>query len=183
MGRFEERRFEKRCARRLADMPLPVPFSVDALIANIEAVRGRRIRLLPVSDRDTDLRTACGLRVQTGEWTIICYRRRPTYNQTLHTILHEIGHEWLGHGTTLTAEETARYVPAVIGDELLRPLGGNAVVQARARYDTEEEREAELSASLIKRAARQQALPGTDMVSLLEASLSSPTVPFRRGRM
>lgn len=48
-------------------------------------------------------------------------------------------------------------------------------------YDSPEEQQAELSASLIKRLARRQPLAGDDMVSLLESSLSHPVAPPRRG--
>ncbi|MFB7630454.1 hypothetical protein ACFC0M_05825 [Streptomyces sp. NPDC056149] len=50
-------------------------------------------------------------------------------------------------------------------------------VQARAYYASEEEREAELAACLIKRDARQRATIGTDLVSMVEASLAHPLNP------
>ncbi|WP_367435174.1 hypothetical protein [Streptomyces celluloflavus] len=53
------------------------------------------------------------------------------------------------------------------------------VVQARAHYSIPEERQAELSACLIKRLARRRTA-GTDLISVMEASLTHPLAPPRR---
>ncbi|MER7509557.1 hypothetical protein ABTX82_14560 [Streptomyces lavendulae] len=140
----------------------------------------RQIRLVPFDDPDGGLGTACGLRVRTPEFTVVLYRRRSSRNQTEHIILHELAHEWLDHGSTLTDEEVERYVPEHIREEVLRRFP-SALVQGRVNYDSPEEQQAELSASLIKRSARRQPLAGDDMVSLLESSLSHPVAPPRRG--
>ena len=182
MGAFSMRRLRRTCEQKLADLPLPDPFSIAGLVANIEAVRGRTIELIPIDDRGTDLRTACGLRVKTETHSYILFRRRPTQNQTDHVKLHELVHEWFDHGSSLTAEELQRYVPPALHASLAERLGRGGIVQARARYDTLEEQEAELSASLIKRMVRRQLPQGDDMVSLLEATLSHPVAPPSRGR-
>jgi hypothetical protein len=170
------RQLLKGCQEKLSDLPLPNPFEISGLVENMEVARGRRILLMPVEDHGTDLRTACGLRVKTSACTFIVYRRRPTRNQTEHTILHELVHEWLDHGTSLSPEETARFIPAHVRQGLIERLG-DVVIQARARYASVEEQEAELSATLIKRIARAQGIPADDMVSLLESSLSHPVAP------
>lgn len=170
----------RRLRRRLADMPLPVPFSVEQLAANMAARSGRTITFVEVDDRGTDLRTACGLRARTAQATFIFYRRRPTLNQTLHTRLHELVHEFFDHGTTLTPAQLRELVPGHIHQSLTERMGPGAVVQARARYDSAEEREAELSASLIKDLVRELRPGGSDLVSLLEVSLSHPVAPPRR---
>ncbi|MGW1194461.1 hypothetical protein ACWD4B_01180 [Streptomyces sp. NPDC002536] len=171
----------RECERLLADLPLPVPFSVEALVHNMERALGRQIRLVPLDDRDARLGTACGLRVKVPEVTFVLVRRRASRNQTEHVILHELAHEWLDHGTTLTQAEIERYVPEHIREGLLRRFPA-ALVQGRLSYDTPEEQQAELSASLIKRSARRQPVAGEDMVSLLESSLSHPVAPLRRGK-
>ncbi|MFH0246165.1 hypothetical protein ACGRHY_27955 [Streptomyces sp. HK10] len=170
----------RRLRRRLTDFPLPEPFSIDGLVANLEAQSGRRITLIELNDRATDLRTACGLRARAESHTYIFYRRRPTENQTSHTVLHELAHEFFDHGTNLSSEQFEGLVPSHIRRNLIDRLGAPAVVQARARYDSVEEREAELSASLIKDLVRRQGPQGDDMVSLLENSLSHPVAPLRR---
>ncbi len=170
----------KECEKLLADLPVPTPFSVEALVRNMEHALKRQIRLVPFDDPDGGLGTACGLRVRTPEFTVVLYRRRSSRNQTEHIILHELAHEWLDHGSTLTDEEVERYVPEHIREEVLRRFPV-ALVQGRVNYDSPEEQQAELSASLIKRSARRQPLAGDDMVSLLESSLSHPVAPPRRG--
>ncbi|MEV6421683.1 hypothetical protein [Streptomyces sp. NPDC051662] len=170
----------KECERLLADLPVPVPFSVEALVRNMERVSSRQIRLLPLDDPDGGLGSACGLRLKTPESTIVLYRRRSNRPRTEHIILHELAHEWLDHGTTLTPAEIDRYVPERIRQEVLRRFP-STLVQGRVNFDSPEEKQAELSASLIKRLARRQPIAGDDMVSLLESSLSHPVAPPRRG--
>ncbi|MFC1403232.1 MULTISPECIES: hypothetical protein [Streptacidiphilus] len=126
-----------------------------------------------MDDPDGGLGTACGLRVKTPEFTLILYRRRSSRNQTEHIILHELAHEWLNHGTCLTAAEIKRYVPERIREEVFRRFP-STLVQGRVDFDSLEEKQAELSASLIKRLARRQPVIGDDMVSLLESSLAHP---------
>jgi hypothetical protein len=144
------------------------------------AESGRAITFVEVDDRLADLRTACGLRARTANATFIVYRRRPTQNQTWHTLLHELAHEWFDHGANLTPAELRALAPASLHDSLAERMSLGAVVQARARYDTAEEREAELSASLIKELVRGLDPGDGDMVSLLEMSLSHPVAPLRR---
>ncbi|MFJ3182525.1 hypothetical protein ACIPJN_29620 [Streptomyces sp. NPDC086796] len=175
-----QRALMKECEKLLADLPVPTPFSVEALVRNMERVLGRQIRLVPFDDPDGGLGSACGLRVKAPEITIVLYRRRSSRNQTEHIILHELAHEWLDHGTTLTAEEIRRYVPEHIREEVLRQFP-SALVQGRVNFDSPEEKQAELSASLIKRLARRYQFAGDDMVSLLESSLSHPVAPPLRG--
>ncbi|MCZ1008433.1 hypothetical protein [Streptomyces lydicus] len=169
----------KECEKLLVGLPIPAPFSVEALVRNMEEVLGRQIRLVPLDDHDGGLGTACGLRVKAPEFTIILYRRRSSRNQTEHIILHELAHEWLDHGTSLTAAEIERYVPERIRQEVLRRFP-STLVQGRVDFDSPEEKQAELSASLIKRLARRQSITGDDMVSLLENSLAHPVAPPRR---
>ncbi|MFF8992523.1 hypothetical protein ACF09H_21810 [Streptomyces sp. NPDC014983] len=163
-------------------MPLPESFSIEGLAANMEEQSGRRIVLVEIDDRTADLRTACGLRARVPDATYIFYRRRPTVNQTMHTQLHELVHEFFDHGTNLSAEDLQALVPTHIRGSLAARVGGGAVIQARARYDSAEEREAELSASLIKDLIRRTAPSGDDLVSHLESSLSHPVAQLRRRR-
>ncbi|MFJ9841732.1 hypothetical protein ACIRYZ_14915 [Kitasatospora sp. NPDC101155] len=178
------RRLRRECERKLADLPLPEPFTIEGLVAAMEEVSGRTIKLVPLDDRGSDLRTACGLRMRADGLSLIFYRPRPTQNQTDHVRLHELVHEWFDHGTSLDEDALRLLLPEHLRQGLVERMGHGAVVQARARYDTREEREAELSASLIKRIVRRQfpAGSGGDMVSLLESTLSHPVAAPRRGR-
>jgi hypothetical protein len=174
------RGLRRACERQLADMPFPEPFTIEALVANMEAVSGRVIKMIPLDNSNTDLRTACGLRVRTDEFSLIFYRPRPTQHQTDHVRLHELVHEWFDHGTTLEGDELKQLVPAYLRPALVDRMSSGAVLQGRARYDSREEQEAELSASLIKRHVRRQFRTGSDMVSRLESTLSHPVAAPRR---
>lgn len=178
-GEPSQRALVKECERLLAGLPIPAPFSIEALVRNMEQALGRQIRLVPLDDPDGGLGTACGLRVKTPEFTLILYRRRSSRNQTEHIILHELAHEWLDHGTTLTCAEIERYVPERIRQEVIRRFP-STLVQGRVDFDSPEEKQAELSASLIKRSARRQSIAGDDCLSLLESSLAHPVAPPRR---
>ncbi|MEY9840567.1 hypothetical protein [Streptacidiphilus sp. EB103A] len=167
----------RRLKRSLELMPLPVPFTIEGLIANMSQQSGRHIELVELGNRNTDLRTACGLRARLGETTYILYRPRPTPNQTLHTQLHELVHEWFDHGTTLTREEMRELLPPELLHEV-DALATGALVQARARYEDPEEQVAELSALLLKDMIRTQEV-GDDMVSLLETTLAHPVARRR----
>ncbi|MEU9005534.1 hypothetical protein ACFWBI_21445 [Streptomyces sp. NPDC059982] len=180
-NRLSQRRLVKECERLLADLPMPVPFSVDALVRTMEQALERRIRLIPMGDAQAALGTACGLRIKTPEFTAVLYRQRQTHNQTEHIILHELVHEWLDHGTNLTHAQIAQYVPEHFRQDLLRRFP-EAMIQGRVNYKTPEERVAEVSASVIKLWARRRPIGGDDMVSLLESSLSHPVAPPTRSK-
>lgn len=174
----EVRGLLKECEAKLADLEMPDPFSIPALVASIEAARGRSIQLMQVEDSQGDLRTACGLRIRDDAVTYVLYRRRPTPHQTEHTILHELSHEWLEHGAGLPTSAVVRQLPESVRRTIEAGIGSRQVVQARSRYESAEEREAEMSAYLIKNRVR--APSGTDMISRLESSLSRPVEPWRR---
>ncbi|MGW8377529.1 hypothetical protein [Streptomyces sp. ODS28] len=180
---FTLRKLRKHTERRLRDLPLPEEPSIGGLVANIEALRGQRIRLAPVPHCE-DIRQACGLRARFGEdVTIILYRPRPTQSQTEHVILHEIVHEWLEHFTTLSTEELRELLPGEGLRRLVERYGREVTVQARARYGTVQEQEAELGAYLIEqRIARRRGPAGDDLVSRLEHTLSHPVAPPRGPR-
>ncbi|MFE7114074.1 hypothetical protein ACFU99_01435 [Streptomyces sp. NPDC057654] len=181
-GMFALWRLRRRCESRLADLPLPEEsFTIEGLVKRIEEERGRKIQLVPIEGCD-DMRTACGLRARTRECTYILYRPRPTPNQNVHVLLHELCHEWFGHSTTLTKQELEHLIPGSL-HEALRGYGDDAVIQARARYGTVEEREAELGAYVIERLVARRPSTGDDLVSRLSQALSHPVAPPLNNRV
>ncbi|MEU6483530.1 toxin [Streptomyces sp. NPDC046887] len=172
------RELRRECEAGLADLPVPVPFTVEALAAAMAAARGRTLVLRELPERFARVNGACGLRLSAGDTSLVLYRRRPTAYQTQHVILHELCHEWFDHGTGLDAEALGRLLPVFDASLIGRVLGTGATVQARAQYDTHDERMAELGASLIGRMARDAT--SDDMVGRLDNSLSRP-VAHRRG--
>lgn len=179
------RDLRKECEAGLAELPIPVPFSLPVLVANMEAARGRTIVLHEMPDRLAGLNAACGLRLACGRTSLVLYRRRPTAYRTQHVILHELCHEWFDHGTTLDADRLRELLPVFDTSLISRVLAprafdiGDATVQARAQYDTHDERVAEFGASLIPRLARD--MTSDDMVGRLTNSLSRPVAHSRRG--
>ncbi|MFE9862667.1 toxin [Streptomyces sp. NPDC005506] len=181
------RALRKECEAGLADLPIPAPFSVAGLVANMEAARGRAIVLHEMPDRLARVNAACGLRLASGRTSFVLYRRRPTAYQTQHVILHELCHEWFDHGTSLDAEQLQRLLPVFDTSLISRVLdsgvadalrAGDGTVQARAQYDTHDERVAEFGASLIPRMARD--VTSDDMMGRLANSLSRPVAHRRR---
>ncbi|WP_438297030.1 toxin [Streptomyces sp. HUAS TT7] len=200
------RELRRECEAGLADLPIPAPFSIPGLVANMEEARGRTIVLHELPDRLARVNAACGLRLKSGGTSFVLYRKRPTLYQTQHVILHELCHEWFDHGTTLSADQlrqllpvfntslinrvlatdrpTAPAEPAADEPDGLPPAVTEAFrsggpIQARAQYDTHDERIAEFGASLIPRMARD--VTSDDMVGRLANSLSRPVAHRRRG--
>ncbi|GGY17621.1 toxin [Streptomyces xanthochromogenes] len=206
------RELRKECEAGLADLPIPAPFSIPGLVANMEEARGRTIVLHELPDRLARVNAACGLRLKSGGTSFVLYRRRPTAYQTQHVILHELCHEWFDHGTTLDADQLRQLLPVfntslikrvLTSDEpsarpaptedpapgvpepdglpsaVTEAIRNGGPVQARAQYDTHDERIAEFGASLIPRMARD--VTSDDMVGRLANSLSRPVAHRRRG--
>ncbi|AYG84686.1 hypothetical protein DWB77_06900 [Streptomyces hundungensis] len=208
------RELRKECEAGLADLPIPAPFSIPGLVANMEEARGRTIVLHELPDRLARVNAACGLRLKSGGTSFVLYRRRPTAYQTQHVILHELCHEWFDHGTTLNADQLRQLLPVFNASLIKRVLASEepagraepapapgpgpaeddpdglppavteafrsgGPIQARAQYDTHDERIAEFGASLIPRMARD--VTSDDMVGRLANSLSRPVAHRRRG--
>ncbi|MEU8764586.1 toxin [Streptomyces sp. NPDC048659] len=172
------RELRKECEAGLADLPIPAPFTIEGLVANMAAARGRTIVLQELPERLARVNAACGLRLKAGTTSYVLYRRRPTAYQTQHVILHELCHEWFDHGGTLDAERLRRLLP-VFDTSLITRVLASDTVQARAQYDSHDERIAEFGASLIPRMARD--VTSDDMVGRLANSLSRPVAHRRRG--
>ncbi|MFD5780306.1 toxin [Streptomyces sp. NPDC126933] len=173
------RELRRECEAGLADLPIPAPFDIAGLVANMEAARGRTIVLHELPDELARVNAACGLRLASGDTSIVLYRRRPTAYQTQHVILHELCHEWFDHGTTLDGDQLRRLLPVFDTSLITRVLTSGGTIQARAQYDTHDERVAEFGASLIPRMARD--MTSDDMVGRLVNSLSRPVAHRRRG--
>lgn len=172
----EMRKLLRCCAREVADLPVPDPFSLPALVAAMETSSGRGIRFVALDGPEADLRTACGLRFRGPESTWVLYRPRSTPHQTEHAVLHVLAHEWLDHGTTVPLAEAMQSLPTALQHDVAEAFQG-APVQAHARYGSADEREAEASAYLIKQRIGRSRGSGYDLVSRLESTLSHPLAP------
>jgi hypothetical protein len=137
LGRW---RLHRRCRTRLRDLPLPAPFDVRVLCDQVATRRGRPIRLIPMAG----LTDVCGLWIATDTADLICYERDTTRPHQDHIVLHELSHILCEHSPveTLLPDLDPAMVRTVLG---------------RAGYSTEQEREAETLASLIRQRATTRA--------------------------
>ncbi|WP_433542023.1 hypothetical protein ACQP10_38370 (plasmid) [Streptosporangium sandarakinum] len=136
-------------------VPIPRPFDLDAYMRQVQRVRGRRVHLheLPA----TAAGAICGLWLATEKADHIYVAPGATGVLRVNILLHEISHMLLGHGR---ADEAAAALARLLH-------GGGNTQGVRARYDSTEERHAEMLATLILTRASEPAQTG-DGLSMLE---------------
>ncbi len=159
------RRVRKKCQALVSTLTLPRPFSVESLIHELSAQRGRAIRLRSLPGGFGV--HACGLVISTDTSDEIYVEEKTTRFHRDHIALHEIGHILMHH------DNGGREDPGSLS-MLLPNLSPEAVsrILARTSYTTEQEQEAELVASLIRAKAGTLApLPSTGVRGKLEVSL------------
>lgn len=145
---MEHRRLRVRCEARLRQLHLPVPFELAAFCVELGRRRGRLIHLCP-TDGD---HPPFGLWLAGETADYVFYERRTSTLHRDHIILHEISHLLCDHaaGGLLDQPYAALLLPNLDTETIRRVLG-------RTGYSLEEEREAELLASLILRQAKDDA--------------------------
>ncbi|MFD9795251.1 ParH-like protein [Streptomyces sp. NPDC059070] len=130
-----------RCRRIAGELRLPEPFSVVRLVAAVAEQRGRPLELLALPSLE---RVPCGVLVATDSRDYIGYPAATTVLHKQHIVLHEIGHLICGHlDTSAEAPALSAALAPHLSPELVRRVLG------RSHYSDEQEREAELVASLI----------------------------------
>ncbi|CAL9361541.1 hypothetical protein SUDANB105_00676 [Streptomyces sp. enrichment culture] len=134
----------------LEQMPIPRPFSLDGLVANIEAARGRKIKLVAIPDHLLANTDVCGLwlRLEDVPVDMILYVGGTTSFHRLRIILHELAHMWCDDETEASYEELAKLLPDFPPNVLYR-LTRRGRVMARHRYDSHSEMRAEMLADLL----------------------------------
>ncbi len=131
----------ERCESRLGALHLPSPFDVHDFGRTVGAQRGRAILLHPV----VGLGDVSGVWVTGGSADHIFYEQdtSPLHQELI--ILHELSHLLCGHQPVPVTEEE---LPQLLFAHL-RPETVRRVLRRRTAYSREEEREAELLATLI----------------------------------
>jgi hypothetical protein len=131
----------QRCRERLRGLPVPRPFDVRTLCERVADGRGRPIHLMAVA---MPAAGPCGLWISGERQDHIVYERSTSPMHQEHIIVHELAHLVLGHegGAGLSSEHLGRLFPRLDPAMVRRALG-------RAAYSTDEEREAEMLASLL----------------------------------
>ncbi|MFG2986158.1 toxin [Streptomyces sp. NPDC048258] len=140
MNNKELRRY---CADVVDNLDIPAGADVNELCDRLEQLRGRPISLIEVP-MPTGAGKPCGLWVATDDADYICYQKFTTLAHQQHIARHEIGHMLCGHeAAPAMADEVAQLLMPTLSPTLVRS------VLARTQYSTEEERAAELVASLM----------------------------------
>ncbi|MCX4751556.1 hypothetical protein OG455_39675 [Kitasatospora sp. NBC_01287] len=171
---MDDRELRRYCAEKVGQVGVPTPFSVNALCDRLEEDRGRQISLVPMA-LPVRQGSPCGLWVATDDTDYILFQQGTSRAHQEHIVLHEIGHLLLGHNASPThQDEVARLLMPTLDPAFVRSVLG------RTAYNSEEERAAELVASLLPleagraraRGPRPDVPPGVaNLVHHLERSL------------
>ncbi len=150
-GRRRRRALQTEAEDIVASMPIPRPFDLDRLVANIQEVRGRQIAFVPIPDAlvaDTGL---CGLWVKHASEPIdlILHAQSASVFHLQRIKLHELVHLWHDDAVGLTAEEMAELLNTGLSSELVERLIANGKIAARRRYESRKELRTESAAALI----------------------------------
>jgi len=134
----------KRCEVRLAGLTLPRPFDIDAFSRGLAAQRGREIVLEPVAN----VAGPHGLWLARHNADFVFYQQHTSPAHRDHIILHELCHLLCDHQVKLgQGLPHERLLPDLLPETVQRML-------SRATYSDDQEREAELLASLILERSR-----------------------------
>ncbi|MDY7088092.1 MAG: hypothetical protein SYR96_23675 [Actinomycetota bacterium] len=139
----------RRCEARLRGIRVPAPFNLDQFCDEVAARRGRPLFRRPVPGLSDE--AACGLWIGTDRADHVFFDPGTSRLHAEHIVLHELSHILCGHSGSDAALGTL--FPDLEPGAVRRMLG-------RARYTDDQEREAEMMASLIRgRSARTPRTP------------------------
>ncbi len=147
-------------------LPIPVPWDREVFIANIAAERGRPIRLVP-TDTAALGGGPCGLWLDGDDEDVILHEVGTSDYHIDQIVCHEIGHMLLGHGKGHADKEEQPAFDRL--DELLTEFVDLSAVRAilgRTDFRADQERDAEMFASMIKIAAAESATKKSVMRSV-----------------
>ncbi|RSN46578.1 hypothetical protein DMH12_29150 [Streptomyces sp. WAC 04229] len=135
------RGLRRRCKALIRDLDIQRPFDVHTLIQSVAQRRGRPIQLVAIA---MPAGSACGLFVSTAGTDYIFYEKHASPLHQEHIIVHELGHLLCGHVrlTDVNNDISRLLMPTLSPNMIERVL-------QRTYYNTPEEKEAEMIASLI----------------------------------
>ncbi|MGH3830244.1 MAG: hypothetical protein ACRDRS_07280 [Pseudonocardiaceae bacterium] len=137
---MRERELRRHCRRDLRALGIEPPLRVDVLCQRLGERRGRPIRLVSCP---LQVPGPFGLWLATASTDYIFYQAETTRVHQDHIILHEVGHILADHRSDDTDDE---YWQQIMPD---LSLGVIRRALRRTHYDTEQEQEAELVATII----------------------------------
>ena len=137
-------------------LPIPVPWDREEFIANIAAERGRSIRLVPTDTAALD-GGPCGLWLASDDEDVILHETGTSDYHIDQIVCHEIGHMLLGHGRGHADDHAEPAFDRL--DELLPDIDPATVraILGRTDFRADQERDAEMFASMIMIAAAEGA--------------------------
>jgi hypothetical protein len=150
------KQLRRRCNVLVGQLSIPQPFDLAQFCDQLATSRGRPIHLLPLA---LPASAPSGLWIAGRRADYIVYEQHTSPTHQRHIVLHEIGHMLCRHQPPQRTEATQPHdlFPSLTPQTVQRIL-------QRTSYSTDEEREAELIASLILR--RVQAEPPAPPASL-----------------
>lgn len=139
------------------ELPIPVPWDRDLFIQNIATMRGRPITLIP-TDTAALADSPCGLWLARDHDDLILHEAGTSQFHIDQIVGHEIGHMVLGHGRTraygVDRDREIEMCRTVMPD--IDPAAVNAVL-GRTEFANDQERDAEMFASILMIAAAERA--------------------------
>lgn len=149
---MNERLLRRRCRRLLNELDIRPPLDVFELCRRVGERRGKPIRLL---EHSIPVPGPFGVWISTRPADYILYQKETSKPHQNHIILHELGHLLAGHESDPCDDDLLAGLYPDMSPESLRKrypdLEPDAVRRAlrRTSYDTEQEREAETTATII----------------------------------
>ncbi|MDJ1132785.1 hypothetical protein [Streptomyces iconiensis] len=137
--RTSEQEWERRVSDHVRALDMRPPFSVEAICEALARSRGRPIEMIPYP---LPTPGPIGLWVGTPRADLIIYQRETTSLHQEHIILHEVGHILADHHSAGDGMDWDSLLPALKSEAIHRVLH-------RCSYDTSQEREAELTATML----------------------------------
>ena len=137
--RGSERELARRIRRTLRALEVQPPLSVHQLCKALSTHRGRHIELRPFP---LPIPGPIGLWLDTPHADLIIFQAQTTPGHQDHIVLHEIGHILADHPGTNVTDQWESLLPGLKPGAIRRAL-------QRCSYNTEQEREAELVATII----------------------------------
>ncbi|MGW2822157.1 secondary metabolite protein [Streptomyces sp. NPDC001443] len=138
-----ERRLWAACEEQLQGLQVQRPFTIEAFCEALSIRRSRRIVLHQLPD-DGGVKGPCGLWLAFRSEDHIWHAPATSQRHRTQVILHEIGHMLLQHTNDFTSSSLLAALPPEIAPSRIRAVFG------RTHYATEQELDAELTASILR---------------------------------
>lgn len=160
----------KRCERRIDTLGLPARFGIGEVCERLESHVGRRIELIPMALPPA---SPLGLLITDERGHSVIYEESASPIHRQQIIFHELAHLLLGHTGQPIGDDRRHCLFVHIAHQI------DGQVLARSCGSTEQEAEAEMTATLLLRRAHRSSQPVTiaadpaiaDIVHRLDNSL------------